>query len=106
MIRTKLILVLAALLAVASNAEDATYEIHEWGVFPVPRNAAWMNLDTRADLSTMPKFFWKTWPEQRLPWRGAVRKPVVYFYCDKPLSVDLKIRFADGRPLVWWPAAE
>ena len=103
-----LIFVLSLLLLPAlSRAGDApSYEMHEWGVFPVPRNAAWANIDMRAEISSMPKFFWKMWPEQHLPWRGGVNKPVIYFYCDKPLSVNVKIRFADGRPLVWWPAAE
>ena len=84
---------------------EATYELHEWGVFPVPRNAAWAMLDTRAELSTMPDFFFMVWPKERLPWHGPVTKPVIYFYPTSPLEVKLKIRFADGRPLVWWPAA-
>ena len=92
------LLALVALLAFAGRAEDATYDLHEWGVFPVPRNAAWALLDTRAELSSMPKFFSKVWPDRNLPWFGDVSKPVVYLYATQPLAVELKFRFADGRP--------
>ena len=98
-------LFLLGFVAPLCRGGDASYDLHEWGVFPVPRNAAWAMLDTRAELSTMPDFFYMIWPKERLPWQGDVTKPVIYLYPTQPLEMKLKIRFADGRPLVWWPAA-
>jgi len=92
-------------LAIACRAAEPTYDLHEWGVFPVPRNVEWAMQDTRAELSGMPAFFCMVWPREKLPWFGPVRKPVIYLYPTQPLQVSLTIRFAEGRPLVWWPAA-
>jgi hypothetical protein len=92
-----------------SHCEEATYELHEWGVFPVPRSAAWTMLDTRVEIAGMPKFFCKVWPDQHLPCEikmAPVWKPVIYLYPTQALDVNLKIRFENGRPLVWWPAAK
>jgi len=82
------------------------YELHEWGVFPVARNDAWAMRDLRAEWATFPKFFNRVWPEKSLPWRGEVSKPVIFMYAAKSQTIDLKVSFATGRPLVWWPYAE
>ena len=87
--RASLMLVFFLLLLPAlSCAEDATYELHEWGVFPVPRNSAWAMLDTRAELASMPKFFWKVWPGgEHLPWMGDVSKPAIPPHTLTPVRV-------------------
>ena len=103
--RTLLSLALLMVVAASCRAAEPSYELHEWGVFPVPRNCEWAMQDTRAELSGMPAFFCMVWPKEKLPWQGSVRKPVIYLYPTDPMQVSLKIRFADGRPLVWWPAA-
>ncbi|MBI3830485.1 MAG: hypothetical protein HY291_13275 [Planctomycetes bacterium] len=91
----------------ADQAEaPATYELHEWGVFMVPRNAAWANLDMKGEWSSMPKEFYGRLPQRDLPYRGPVAKPVIYFHAEKPVALKLTIRFADGMPTIWWPAAE
>ena len=91
----------------AENAgEPGAYELHEWGVFTVPRNAAWANLDMKAEWASLPKGFYGQLPGKELPYRGPVKKPVIYFHAEKPMKLSLTIRFADGLPTVWWPAAE
>lgn len=85
---------------------ELEYEIHEWGVFPVPRNAAWSNMDMRAEWASMPKSFYGILPDRELPYRGPVAKPVIYFHAKQPCRLNLTIRFAEGVPTVWWPAAE
>lgn len=103
--RYLLCIVMLAVIAPCCGAADLPFELHEWGVFPVPRNAAWAMLDTRAELAEMPEFFCMMWPKEKLPWHGPVTKPVIYFYPEHAMELSLKIKFADGRPLVWWPAA-
>ncbi|MCW8129311.1 MAG: hypothetical protein KIS92_02915 [Planctomycetota bacterium] len=89
----------------AAEPEKASYELHEWGVFPIARNDAWAMRDLKEEWAGFPAFFNRIWPERRLPYRGEVAKPVVFFYAEKPLDVKLTVRFAEGRPLVWWPNA-
>lgn len=87
-------------------AADSEYELHEWGVFSVPRGDAWAQRDMKMEWATFPEFFFKTWPTVKLPLSHpqAARKPVIFLHAEKPLSLELSIRFAEGRPLVWWPA--
>ena len=95
---------LLGLVPPASCGETPEYELHEWGVFTVPRNAAWANLDMKAEWASMPKEFYGQLPGRNLPYNGPVKKPVIYFHAEKPLTLKLNIRFADGVPTVWWPA--
>lgn len=112
MLRHLLLVALLAVIAIpvlqaAEKAEaPGTYELHEWGVFMVPRNAVWANLDMKGEWSSMPKEFYGRLPERTLPYRGPVSKPVIYFHAEKPVALKLTIRFADGVPTIWWPAAE
>ncbi|MCW8132502.1 MAG: hypothetical protein KIS92_19295 [Planctomycetota bacterium] len=106
---SKVVLILAALIlagfAHAENAPPPPYELHEWGVFAVPRNAAWANLDMKGEWAGMPKAFYGMLPERGLPYHGPVLKPVIYFHAEKPLKIDLTVTFAEGTPTIWWPAA-
>jgi hypothetical protein len=81
------------------------YELHEWGVFPIARNDAWAMSDLRAEWASFPDFFYRIWPDKRLPWRGAVDKPVIFFHGPAGTKIEFQVRFSEGRPLVWWPAA-
>ena len=38
-------------------------------------------------------------------WHGGVDKPVIFFHGKSGLKIGLSIKFSEGRPLVWWPAA-
>ncbi|MBI3829349.1 MAG: hypothetical protein HY291_07520 [Planctomycetes bacterium] len=96
---------LAGAAFTAEPNADAAYELHEWGVFSVPRNDAWAQHDMKQEWAQMPKEFYGWPPGRTLPYRGPVRKPVIFFHAEKALQLDLTIRFAEGAPMVWWPAA-
>ncbi len=94
-----------AVSAGAGEEPHAVYDLHEWGVFPIARNDKWAMSDLRAEWATFPAFFYRVWPDKRLTHRGAVKKPVIFLHAEKAGLVQLEVRFAEGRPLVWWPAA-
>lgn len=96
----------AAAVPCAEKEPEGSYELHEWGVFSVPRNDAWAQRDMRQEWSEMPKEFYGRMKGRSLPYRGAVKKPVIFFHANKAMQVTLAIRFAQGCPVVWWPAAE
>lgn len=94
--------------------DNDVYAVHEWGVFPIARDAAWAKQDMLAEWSTFPSFFRGVLPGRKLfspselkPNHGImiVTKPVVYFYNQKQTAIDMKVTFPDGRPVVWWPPA-
>jgi hypothetical protein len=98
--------ILIATLAASCAAAEGEYELHEWGVFSVPRGEAWAQRDMKQEWATFPEFFFTIWPTAKLPYERvqSMRKPVIFVHAPKPLTFDLTIRFPDGRPLVWWPA--
>ena len=85
---------------------DPKYQMHEWGVFTVPRDADWLKQDMLREWQSFPTFFHGTLPKRSLAYRGPVTKPVMYFHSDEEFSLNLYIHFADGQPLIWWPPAE
>ncbi|MBI3829348.1 MAG: hypothetical protein HY291_07515 [Planctomycetes bacterium] len=100
------VLVLAGSVFGGEAQPAGAYELHEWGVFSVPRNDAWAQHDMKQEWAQMPKEFYGRAPGRYLPYRGPVKKPVIFFHAQKPLQVKLTITFAEGSPMVWWPAAE
>lgn len=88
------------------NAETPTYDVHEWGVFTVPRGADWLKQDMLNEWKTFPDFFQGTLPNRDLVYRGPVTKPVLFFHTQDQFAIELYIQFADGQPLIWWPCAE
>jgi RNA polymerase sigma factor (sigma-70 family) len=80
--------------------------VHEWGVFTVFNAAKYANVNRKAEWGSLPSFFYRQFPKERLRWVPAAwDKPVVYFYA-KPESLRLSVQvtFAEGAPVVWWPA--
>ena len=90
----------------ASEQPHTGLEIHEWGVFTAPRDALWLKQDMVAEWSSFPEFFHGYWPETELLYRGPVTKPVIFVHCDEKITFELQVKFATGRPLIWWPPAE
>ena len=86
--------------------ENPKYQMHEWGVFTVPRDADWLKQDMLREWQSFPTFFHGTLPKRSLAYRGPVTKPVMYFHSDEEFALNLYIHFADGQPLIWWPPAE
>ena len=89
------------------------YAVHEWGVFTIHPDLEMANAALAAEWAGCPRELYRTEPPnlRNLPWRGTVTKPIVYFHwqADGPppeKGVAMKVRFPDGRPVIWWPASE
>jgi hypothetical protein len=80
--------------------------VHEWGVFTVFNDVKYANVNRKEEWANLPSFFYRQFPTERLRWvPSAWDKPIVYFYAKKtPLRVKVKVTFAEGAPVVWWPA--
>jgi len=80
--------------------------VHEWGVFTLINDAKLANCYRNREWGGVPSFFYRQFPQERLRWLPAYwEKPVVYFYAKKtPLKLNVNVTFADGVPVVWWPA--
>ncbi|MCE2728261.1 MAG: hypothetical protein LW698_16085, partial [Planctomycetaceae bacterium] len=89
------------------------YAVHEWGVFTIHPDLEMANAALAAEWADCPRELYRTEPPnlRNLPWRGGVEKPIVYFHWDadppppEP-GVTMKVRFPDGRPVIWWPASK
>jgi len=89
------------------------YAVHEWGVFTIHPDLEMANAALAAEWADCPRELYRTEPPnlRNLPWRGGVDKPIVYFHwaADPPppeKGLTMKVRFPDGRPVIWWPASE
>jgi hypothetical protein len=80
--------------------------VHEWGVFTVFNDVKYANVNREEEWGSLPSFFYRQFPKERLRWvPSAWDKPIVYFYAKPtPLRVNVKVTFAEGAPVVWWPA--
>jgi hypothetical protein len=80
--------------------------VHEWGVFTVFNDVKYANVNRKEEWGSLPSFFYRQFPKERLRWvPSAWDKPIVYFYAkNTPMHVNVKVTFADGAPVVWWPA--
>lgn len=80
--------------------------VHEWGVFTVYTDLTYANAGLKAEWASLPEFFYRQFPTQRLKWvPSAWNKPIIYFYSKRQnLDVGVSVTFTDGAPVVWWPA--
>jgi hypothetical protein len=102
-------LLLAAAPEVNPEPPLKGFAVHEWGVFSVTHDLTYANADRRAELEELPKFMYGQMTTRELPKHfipRRVRKPVVFFHAPGPLTVEFRVAFAEGLPLVWWPATE
>jgi len=76
-------------------------------VFTIFNDVKYANANRKEEWGSMPAFFYRQFPHERLHWRPAAwDKPVVYFYAKPtPLHLKVKVTFTEGMPVVWWPAA-
>ncbi len=81
--------------------------VHEWGVFSVYNDEQFANVEMKEEWAAMPDFFYTQFPKQKLKFEPAfISKPIIYFYTDRPgLTIDAKVTFAEGAPVIWWPCA-
>jgi hypothetical protein len=129
------VLTLAALsLTIAASTDDrlaaTDLTIHEWGTFTSVagidgKTAQWLPLAGSADLPCFVNFFQNRllkaggplyaevqknpvdYAKARSQLLGPVRMetPVVYFYSDKPQTVDVRVAFRKGFITEWYPQA-
>jgi hypothetical protein len=80
--------------------------IHEWGVFTVLNDSKYANANRKEEWGSLPTFFYRQFPKARLPWfPSATDKPIIYVYAKpSPILMNIKVAFAEGTPVVWWPA--
>ncbi len=126
--RLRVFLLLIAILMVsldnkiiADIDETKKFVVHEWGVFHFKLGD--VELSKSDILNELPKFIQKPRPIQpklKLPIKPVpvrpnpvpprpgpyARKPIIYFYTDKPLKVTVEVKLTSGKPLCWWPYAE
>jgi hypothetical protein len=107
----------ASVLVVAAIPADARLVVHEWGTFTSVSAAdgvpmAWRPLSGPVDL---PKFVYGR------PAKGSIQEanfdklysmttvrmetPVLYFYPDREVEVDVKVGFPNGQVTEWYPKA-
>jgi hypothetical protein len=112
-------LVLATLLAGNLIACAADFVAHEWGTFTSVQGADGIQLEWNPLVTTdLPKFVYdRNRPNanaRRQPFREYVAKsaftalqrmetPVIYFYADEELTVDVNVRFPQGIVTEWYP---
>src|SRR5882724_8920154 len=96
------------LAAPASTANDpGPFTAHEWGTFtsiagPDGRAVEWM---PQAGPSDLPCFVQRSLFNVKGSLTGTVRMetPVLYFYTDRAITVDVSVRFRDGLITEWFP---
>jgi len=103
-----------------ARGNEGGYVVHEWGTFTSVQGSDGVPLRWRPlESSALPKFVydWQRPGLQRsLPVQMLLRKdlisalqrmetPVIYFYADKPQSVDVSVDFPKGRITEWYPQA-
>src|SRR5262245_27711227 len=107
--------------ATSAPSKTADYVAHEWGTFTSVQASdgeqlAW-NPFVAPDL---PKFVYTVFnptgrtkgvllPAFSMPGKTAftarqrMETPVIYFYADKPQTVDVAVKFPEGRITEWYP---
>ena len=95
------------LLAWAVEAADGqpSFELHEWGVFGVYPNVEYANADMKAEWESLPKFMYGFVKGKKLPYHGPVEKPIVYIHTKDAFALSMTVKFPEGTPIVWYPAA-
>jgi hypothetical protein len=80
--------------------------VHEWGVFSAYDDLEMANADMKAEWDSLPKFMYGQMAGRKLPdFTGnyVVRKPVVFFHSSETISMEMRVDFPQGMPVVWWP---
>jgi len=106
------------LAGLAFRQDDADFVVHEWGVATIVHGASGIGA-ARSEGATfaggvekpeeLPKFvhtFRGMFDQTIENWRNMpVRKPIVYFYAKKKMTVNVLVSIPRGRPHAWWPQA-
>lgn len=102
----------------ASNAmrqSDSRLVVHEWGTFTSIAGKNGLALDWRPlnGPSDLPKFVYtvsdRSLGPRRVQGKGELRglvrmeTPILYFYADREIDVNVKVDFPDGKITEWYP---
>ncbi len=94
------------------NADDGEnklrYSVHEWGVMQI--KYGYKALSTSKILDELPSFVHKAKSKKVYHYHFyrtlGGGKPIIYFYANKPLNVNVTVKITSGTHLCWWPKAE
>src|SRR5438876_945567 len=101
------LLVLAALGAASPHAPDKLI-VHEWGTFLAMNGSDGVTLDGMYhEEHALPAFVHARSRDQlHVPVAGLKGEtPVIYFYSDRPQSVNVNVQFPRGIWTQWYPQA-
>src|SRR4030095_131953 len=117
---TVLTLLVGSLHFTGSSFAGGDYVAHEWGTFTSVQGADGIQLEWNPlSVSELPKFVYDHTkppgdPRRRLALFGSktgfstlqrMETPVIYFYSDQKLVVDVTVKFPEGRITEWYPKA-
>lgn len=114
-----LLLLASQLTTSAAPGKSADYVAHEWGTFTSLQGADGVQIDWRPSIGVdLPGFVYNYLkPESNdlgmtsgslfaKAWQTAKQRmetPVIYFYSDKDLKIDVQVDFPEGIHTEWYP---
>jgi hypothetical protein len=100
----------AGVLAIANPAPPPAgqFVVHEWGTFSSFSGSDGAALKFHPSNTDLPKFVHHGVSLLKNGFYGSVslETPVTYFYTDKPMTVDVRARFAAGTFTDWYPQTD
>ena len=98
-------IILTVILMVTSVAY-ADLEVHEWGSIHIVTGTDKVTVgDISDDQSDLPPFV-DVWRKQAVVGPVIMKKPILYFYTDKPTKLRVTVRFPQGIFTQWWPKVQ
>jgi hypothetical protein len=109
-------IICACAVFIAKGAAAANYTVHEWGTFTSVQGAngellSWRPLQS----SELPTFVFSTTStsgfnasllaKANMVTLQRMETPVIYFYADQPMKVDVNVAFPKGFITEWYPQA-
>jgi hypothetical protein len=94
----------------ATTRDPDNLVVHEWGTFTSIAGedgaaVEWLPLDGSQDLPCFVERF-NSGFKARLTGTVRMETPVLYFYADRPATVDVAVRFRQGQITEWYPHAD
>jgi hypothetical protein len=96
-------LLLLVLAAPVSALPPADVRVHEWGVWKIEEGRLAHLDDLRRE---SPPFVRQAMGPTVAPGGTLSRKPVVYVYADRPVDLDVRVRFTGGNAWLFFPGID
>ncbi|HLW52436.1 MAG TPA: hypothetical protein VKW06_06305 [Candidatus Angelobacter sp.] len=107
-----IILLFTSALLGQNGSVDSDLVAHEWGTFTSiagnsGRAVEWLPLNSPGVVNELPNFVERQWTSLKaaLPATIRMETPVLYFYSRQPVTLDVRVRFAQGIITEWYPHA-